>query len=181
MFAIALTVLVLEIALPPAAGRHLLHAVLELWGAYLAYLTSFLTIGLVWIAHHTIAGALSRTDGAMMRINLLLLMLVSFLPFPTKLMGDYIRTPGAERVAVLFYGVWLLLISITIAGMWRYAAGGRRLLTPDVPQDEIDTLTRMLEPDLGFYAGAILLAVIVPQAGAALFLVIAVTALIRRR
>ncbi|HUA45802.1 MAG TPA: hypothetical protein VMA77_11270 [Solirubrobacteraceae bacterium] len=79
----------------------------------------------------------------------------------------------------MFYGVWLLLISVTLAGMWRYISANRRLLPEDLTQDQIDHITRIFQPNIAFYGFAIALAFLLPQIGAALFLIIAVLGFIR--
>jgi uncharacterized membrane protein len=111
VFAIAITLLVLDLAVEAGARTHLLHALGHLWPSYLAYLTSFLTIGLVWLAHHTIISTVTYIDRTLLRINLALLLVVSFLPFPTRLLAEFIRDPHAEQIAAVFYGSWLLLIT----------------------------------------------------------------------
>jgi uncharacterized membrane protein len=179
VFAIAITLLVLDLAVEAGARTHLLHALGHLWPSYLAYLTSFLTIGLVWLAHHTIISTVTYIDRTLLRINLALLLVVSFLPFPTRLLAEFIRDPHAEQIAAVFYGSWLLLITAVLAGMWRYIATDRRLLPDNVTQTEIDGLARRLEPSLGLYVIAIVLAVVIPQAAAGLFLAIAVVGFIR--
>ncbi len=93
VFAIAVTLLVLDIAVTGDAGRDLLRAIGSLWPSYLAYVASFSTIGAAWLGHNAITEYLERADAAFVRLNLLLLLLVSFLPFPTRLVADYIR-PG---------------------------------------------------------------------------------------
>ncbi|BCJ75893.1 hypothetical protein CS0771_54370 [Catellatospora sp. IY07-71] len=90
MFAIAITLLVLEIAVPEAPQQDLLRALLDEWPSYLAYLVSFATIGAIWLAHTAITEYLHHADPWLMRLNLLLLMVVAFLPFPTKLLADNI-------------------------------------------------------------------------------------------
>jgi uncharacterized membrane protein len=83
VFAIAITLLVLDIKVDPADFDHLAHALVEEWPSYLAYLTSFLTVGSVWIAHHNLFTRLKYVDAALLRLNILLLMAAAFLPFPT--------------------------------------------------------------------------------------------------
>ena len=90
VFAIAITLLVLELAVPSGSDVDLLGAVLDQWPSYLAYLVSFSTIGAVWLAHTVITEFLERATPVLIRMNLLLLMLVSFLPFPTRLLGEYV-------------------------------------------------------------------------------------------
>ena len=90
VFAIAITLLILEIGVPEAAFDNLWRGIVDQWPSYLAYATSFLTIGGIWLAHHGIFRRLQYADQRVMLINLLLLMAVSFLPFPTKLMAEAI-------------------------------------------------------------------------------------------
>jgi len=99
VFAIAITLLVLDLAVGTGAHRHLLHALADLWPSYLAYATSFFMIGLVWIGHHAIVSISTGVDRRHVKINLALLLAVAFLPFPTRLLGEFIRDPRAERVA----------------------------------------------------------------------------------
>jgi uncharacterized membrane protein len=179
VFAIAITLLVLDLAVASAARGHLLRALAELWPSYLAYATSFFMIGLVWMGHHLIVSISTRVDRRLLKINLALLFVVAFLPFPTRLLAEFIRDPEAERVAAVFYGLWLLLISVTLAGMWGYISGKRRLLPDDFVQARIDYVTQIFRPSIAFYVFAIALALILPQIAAALFLVIAVVGFIR--
>ena len=86
VFAIAITLLVLEISVPAHAEDDLLGAVLDQWPSYLAYFVSFATIGAIWLAHTAVTEYLDHADRWLMRINLLLLLFVSFLPFPMKLL-----------------------------------------------------------------------------------------------
>jgi uncharacterized membrane protein len=94
VFAIAITLLVLEIAVPAGSERDLWSAVLDEWPSYLAYLVSFSTVGAVWVGHTVIIEFLVRATPVLIRLNLLLLMVVSFLPFPTKLLAEYVGETG---------------------------------------------------------------------------------------
>src|SRR3712207_3544768 len=100
VFAIAVTLLVLEISVPPGSEDHLLGALLDQWPSYLAYAVSFATIGGVWLGHNVITEHLHHVDPVFIRLNLLLLMTVSLLPFPTRLLAEHIGQTGPERVAV---------------------------------------------------------------------------------
>jgi uncharacterized membrane protein len=111
VFAIAITLLVLDIRVPVSELDNLWRGIVHEWPAYLGYATSFLTIGGIWLAHHGIFRRLLYANDLVMRINLLLLMAVSFLPYPTRLVADTIRNEDAERAAVIFYGLSLLAIS----------------------------------------------------------------------
>ncbi|HEU5205223.1 MAG TPA: TMEM175 family protein [Candidatus Limnocylindrales bacterium] len=122
VFAIAITLLVLEIGVPLGSEDDLLEAIIRLWPSYLAYLVSFATIGAVWVAHSVITEHVEGADPVFLRLNLLLLFFVSFLPFPTKLLGEYLGTEEeAVRVAVTFYGLALLLTSVTTSALWGWA------------------------------------------------------------
>lgn len=150
VFAIAVTLLVLDIAVSADAGHDLLGAIRGLWPSYLAYVASFSTIGAAWLAHNAITEYLERADAAFVRLNLVLLLLVSFLPFPTRLVADFIREDNAERVAVTFYGIVLLLTTTMLLVLWRYAVRAR-LVRPDLADEEIELLTQRLTPGLSAY------------------------------
>ena len=123
VFAIAITLLVLDIKIEPSQFDHLWRALGEEWPSYLAYVTSFLTVGGVWLAHHGLFSRLQAVDPVLMRLNLLLLMAVSFLPFPTALMAGALQgSESAERAAVVVYGATAVLIEVLGAAAWRYAA-----------------------------------------------------------
>jgi hypothetical protein len=79
----------------------------------------------------------------LIKSNLALLLVVAFLPFPTRLLTELIRDPQAERLAAVFYGLRLLLISVTQACIWRYVSANHRLLPDDVSQFRVDHITRI--------------------------------------
>lgn len=182
IFAIAITLLVLEINVPESAFEDLWKGIADQWPSYLAYATSFLTIGGMWLAHHGIFRRLASADGMVMRVNLLLLMLVSFLPFPTKLVAEAInQTTAAERAAVIFYGLVLLSISVVVGALWRYIAGHRDLLEPDVTDDDVRAIALLTTPNMGFYVVVVALALVAPQVAAFGYLLIAVVGVFRQR
>ena len=128
VFAIAITLLVLDISVAPADYDHLRHALLHEWPAYLAYVTSFLTVGSVWIAHHSLFSRLRFIDPTLLRLNLLLLMTAAFLPFPTSVLAQALHHGGtAERTAVVFYGAAALVIEALLRAAQRYAASQHEL------------------------------------------------------
>ena len=138
VFAIAITLLVLEIKIEPEQFEHLWRALADEWPAYLAYVTSFFTIGGVWLAHHGLFGRLAAVDPVLMRLNILLLMVVSFLPFPTTLMAEALRgTESAERAAVVAIVVAAGDIEMEMGCAWRSAASRPGLLVDaDAPLPE---------------------------------------------
>jgi uncharacterized membrane protein len=132
VFAIAITLLVLEIKVDPSDYGDLRHALLHEWPAYFAYVTSFLTVGSLWIAHHALFVRLRYVDPVLLRINLLLLMVVAFLPFPTGVLAQAMHaSDDAERTAIVFYGATALVIELLAQGAVRYASSRPELTVPD--------------------------------------------------
>jgi uncharacterized membrane protein len=172
VFAIAITVLVLELGIGKDAGGHLLHAVVHEWPSYLAYVTSFLTIGVVWLQHSAIAGSLRVADASLFRLNLLVLLLASFLPFPTKLLAEFIGEPGPERVAAVFYGVMLLALGLSLNVFARYAAQLRPLAPGEVSTETIDQVVHT--PTLLLYGVGIAISLLFPTAGVITYLASAI-------
>jgi uncharacterized membrane protein len=172
VFAIAITLLILDIGVSSNAGRDLLHAIGSLWPSYLAYVASFSTIGAAWLGHNAITEYLDRADAAFVRLNLLLLLIVSFLPFPTRLVAEYIHQDRAERVAVTFYGIVLVLATTMLLVLWRYAVRAK-LVRPDLADEEIELLTERLTPGLAAYLVLIVSGLFVPVVAVIGFLAIA--------
>ncbi len=142
VFAIAATLLVLELAVKPSSahslGYQLLH---QLWPSYLAYATSFLTIGIIWINHHHVMETIARVDRTFLFLNTLLLLVVAFIPFPTRLVAHYLGKDG-ERDAVYAYGATLFLMAVVFNVLWAYASRGRRLIREDMPEAKVRAVTR---------------------------------------
>ncbi len=143
VFAIAITLLVLDIKVPQGAmaGPHLLRALVNQWPAYLAFVTSFATIGIMWINHHRLFTLIRRTDHALLVCNSLLLLGVTFVPFPTALLSAYIRQPG-EHVAAMVYAGTFTVVAVFFNLLWRYAAHGHRLLDQRTSPEAVQAITR---------------------------------------
>ncbi len=145
VFAIAITLLVLDLHLPgdePAAsGADLWAALLHLWPSYLAFVTSFVFIGIMWINHHRLFIHISRVDNALLLYNLLLLLGVTVLPFPTSLVARNLGH-GGEGPAALVYNGLFVFIALAFNFLWRHAATGERLLEPDVDHAAVQRITR---------------------------------------
>jgi uncharacterized membrane protein len=181
VFAIAITLLVLDINVPESDFDDLWQGIVHQWPSYLGYVTSFATIGGLWLAHHGVFRRIQYADARVTRLNLLLLMIVSFLPFPTRLMAETIRNSDAETAAAIFYGTTLLAISVVTWALWQTVARNRDLLRPDVTDDEVRAILRMTAPNIGGYAAGILLARLAPQAAVFAFLITSIVALMRAR
>ncbi|MEU4099426.1 TMEM175 family protein [Streptomyces tanashiensis] len=172
VFTIAGTLLVIELAVPPRS-THLWDAVVEQWPSYLGYLVSFATIGAIWLAHSVITAYLDHASLWLMRVNLILMLTVAFLPFPTKLLAEYVRESESERVAATLYGVNLLLTSALLHLFWRYAVR-HGLVRDDAAASDVQVLTRRLRPGLAAYVALIVLGLFVPVAAVVGYLAIAV-------
>jgi uncharacterized membrane protein len=174
VFAIAITLLIIEIHVPARDHAETLgHELLHTWPSYLGYLTSFLTIGVMWINHHHVFSLVVRSDRTMLLLNTLLLMMIAFVPFPTAVLADFVETGGARAAAAL-YGATLTITAIMFLVWWRYASTGRRLIGARVPQEDVDDITRAYKPGSLLYGGATALAFVQPWVSAAAYLAIAV-------
>jgi uncharacterized membrane protein len=171
VFAIAATLLVLEFTVN-APHRDLGDKLLHLWPSYLAYVTSFVTIGIIWMNHHHTVSLLGRTDRTMLFINILLLLTVAFLPFPTKLVGEDLRH-GGESVAALVYTATLLLMAALHQVWWWYARHKRRLIAEEVPDSTLRAVDRAYLAGAPAYAAAFVLAFFSPLAAVVLTFAIA--------
>ena len=167
VFAIAATVLVLEIGVGSNLGNGLGHALLHLWPSYLAYVTSFVTIGIIWMNHHHCIQTMDRVDRTLMFLNVLLLMTIAFLPFPTKLVADYLQKPG-EQAAVYAYCATFIVMALIFNIWWRYASGGRRLIADDVPDARLRAISRAFDPGVPSYAVCLVVAIFSPLAAVVL-------------
>ena len=179
VFAIAITLLVLEISVPESAFGDLWHGIAEQWPSYLAFVTSFITIGWIWVAHHGIFRRLQYANRRVMVINLLLLMAVSFLPFPTKLMAEALHEADATRAAVIFYGAALFATSLLLSLLWGSVVYDRKLLMPEVDEKEVRGIAVAATPTIGFYVAIIALAIIAPRVAAFGYVVVAIVGLLR--
>jgi uncharacterized membrane protein len=172
VFAIAITLLVLEISVPEGSEEDLLAAVLAQWPSYLAYVVSFATIGVAWLEHNAITDYMEYADAVVVRVNLLLLLLVSFLPFPTRLVAAYFGERDAERVAATIYGLNLLLIAVLLFLLWRYVVSEGHLRA-DVGDEEITVATQRLTPGFASYVALLVLGLFLPTVAVIGYLVVA--------
>ena len=173
MFAIAATLLVLSFMVTTGPDAPPLgHQLLDLWPSYLAYATSFLTIGIIWMNHHYCVETIARADRTLMFLNLLLLLTVAFLPFPTRLVADYLQKDG-EQAAVYVYNATFVLMAVIYNVWWRYASYGRRLIAESVPDSALRAINRAFAPGVPMYAIAFLVAIWSPLASVALTFAVA--------
>jgi len=164
VFAIAITLLVLEIKVPGhdellAAGG-LWPALAQRWPNYLGYVLSFLVIGVMWANHHALFEYIRRVNRTLMVANLLLLMGVGFLPFPTAVLAEHLADPTTRTDATVFYGATLVFTSVTFNALWAVGRWRGRLLAAEPPAAAIRTITRRYLVALICYAAATGLALV---------------------
>jgi uncharacterized membrane protein len=174
VFAIAATLLILEISVPEELHGSLGDALFDLWPSYLAYVTSFLTIGIIWVNHHAIFELIGSVDRTLLFLNTFFLMIVAFFPFPTKLVAEFLNESDDARSAVIAYGCTLTIMALFYNALWLYASRRRRLIAPEAPQARVDETTRSFTPGSFLYAGATGLAFASPIASVLVTLAIAV-------
>jgi len=176
VFAIAITLLILEIKIPDhdsLANRSLSTYLWGLWPKYFAYLFSFIIIGIFWANHHYIFKLYKRTDHTFNLLNVFFLMTISFLPFPTAIFGEYIEDPTHRNTAVSFYALGLMLPSFAWLLMWLYASNRRRLIDERLTENFVRYLTRVFIVSNLFYFLALLISFFNPIATIVLIVVLA--------
>ncbi len=177
VFAIAITLLVLDLVVPEVQEGDVGRALVDQWPIYLAYFVSFASIGAAWIHHSAITEHLDRVDPIVLRLNLLLLFVVSLLPFTTKMLGEYLHEADAERLGVTIYGLNLLAMSAMGSILWRHAVA-QLLIKADRSEDAVRAMTRKLDPSLGFYAVTIGVGLLAPSVAVFMYMAIALYLLI---
>jgi uncharacterized membrane protein len=172
VFAIAITLLILAVGVDQArASGSLSHQLLHLWPAYTAFIVSFVTVGIMWINHHSLFRHFAAADRILLLLNTLLLMSISFTPFPTRVVAEFAHTDSDRRAAALLYGINFTVTAILFFALWMY--GSRRLLRPDADRREVTGITRSYLPGAPLYATATLIAFASPIASLIMFAAIA--------
>ncbi|MCU0273659.1 MAG: TMEM175 family protein [Acidimicrobiales bacterium] len=175
VLAIAITILVFDIKLPE--GSAMGEGLLEIWPSYLAYVTSFLTIGGVWLAHSVMTEHLVRADAVLLRMNLALLMVASFLPFPSRLIAESLDRTEDARVSAPFYGIVLIVLGVITSAMWQYARSAG-LVRHDLSDTDVRLLTRRLRPTIGLNGVAVLVGLTIPRLAILMYAAIALVVLL---
>ena len=171
MFAIAITLLIIEIGVPHVVGTEsLFEKLVELWPSYLGYAISFLVIGTVWANHHNRFRLISRSDHILLFLNIVFLMCVAFIPFPTALLADYLSGTNEHRTtAVAVYSGTLAVTAIFFTILWLYAAGNYRLVDPHL----LRAMMRRYVFGMILYILTFALAFVSPAASLALIVILA--------
>jgi uncharacterized membrane protein len=167
VFAIAITLLVLELHLPDTRRYGVWRGLVHEWPQFAAYLTSFFIIGIMWANHHSMFRTIVRADRTLLFLNLLLLLWTTLLPFPTRLVAQYLRAGGSNAAqAEAVYSGTLTLAAIGFSLIWIHAVRrGRLIAAPLPPRDELRSIVRFSMGTV-WYAGTI--GISFASAGAAL-------------
>ncbi len=142
VFAIAITLLIFNIKAPDNTN-HLVAGLLKLWPSYLAYVISFLLIGLLWANHHVMFEHIVKTDRTQMFVNTLLLMVVAFIPFTASVLASAFRNGAGESVAIALYGGTLVLGGLCFNGLWSHAYRAQ-LMDDSVTSARMRRMTRRI-------------------------------------
>jgi uncharacterized membrane protein len=153
VFAIAITLLVLEIR-PEVGGTDGWVMFLHVWPKVLIFALSFVLVGVYWVAHHNMLHFVERTDRGFLWLNLLLLLVVAFIPFPAALLG----ATGADAGSIRVYCGTLAATNLAGALMWMHATRGHRLVHPALPVEFAAFVTRILLAPVAVYIAAAVLA-----------------------
>jgi uncharacterized membrane protein len=175
VFAIAITLLVLEIKVPqePTPPATLAQALAHQWPSYLAFVTSFFTILIMWVNHHRLFTHIGRCDDRLLFYNGLLLFGIAGLPFPTALIAEYLGHAGQITAAVVYNGT-LIGIAICFNLLWRSASRHERLLYEDHDRDAVRHITDSYRYGPLWYVGALALAFVSVTASLLLNLALAI-------
>jgi len=164
VFAIAITLLIIEVRTPDSAPGELARDLANQWPSYAAYVVSFVIIGIIWVNHHDIFGRILTVDRPLLFLNLVLLLTVAFLPFPTALLGDYIRRGDNAHIAAAVYSLNMTLIGLSFIAIWTYLVRAPSLLAPEVGAEGARRARRAAAIGPVLYALSIPLAFVSPVA-----------------
>lgn len=175
VFAVAITVLVLSLEVPGPGHGSLTSQLAGTWPSYAAYVVSFMIIGIIWVNHHTLLMRFARVDRPLLFFNLLLLMFVTVIPFPTKLLAEYLREGGRDsHVAAALYGVVMEGMGLSFAALFSWAGNHGELLHEPVDRAEHRKAMRQFGVGTVVYLVAIGLAFVSAPAALAAHFAIAV-------
>ncbi len=182
VFAIVVTLLVLLIDVPPKdllQGK-LLAVLLDDWHKLVAYALSFLLVAIYWWRHYTIFHYLVRTDWTLVGLNLVFLLWIALLPFPTGLICEYYQTPEAG-IAIMLYGGVQLVCTLLLLAVWSYAVRGKGLVHELLDATEAARLTRLMVEDAVLYTVATVLSFFAHQIALGIFVVVLLLHFLPRR
>jgi uncharacterized membrane protein len=160
VFAVAITLLVLEISVP--AGEHLWRQLKEEWPSFASFFVSFWVIGIIWVNHHGVIDHLKRADRGVLYLNLLVLMSVVLIPFATALMAEHLKSGADEHVAAAVYAGAFVLMAIAFGVLWEYITRHREKLGVELSDEEVRRRSIAFQIGNPIYAAAVIVAFISP-------------------
>jgi uncharacterized membrane protein len=172
IFAISITLLILNVSLP-AAGANLTEVVRKVLPEVLGYALTFFMIGVLWTQHHAMFALIRRTDQVFLLINILYLMCIAFLPFPARVLGANAGGIGQTAAAALYAGTFLVA-ALVFNGLWKYASCGGRLLHSGADRSAVHTMSRSHDLATVLYLVDVALAFVTPAGSIIMFTLIAV-------
>ena len=138
VIAIAITLLVLQISVPDAGAGELGDELLDQWPSYAAFGLSFVVIGIMWVSHHSMFERIATVDRRLLFLNLLLLLGIAFLPFPTALLAQYLREGGSNaHLAAAIYSATMAIIGVAFWMMWRHLYQRPHLLVAGIDRSMV--------------------------------------------
>lgn len=166
VFAIAMTLMVIDLTLPKEKPVHdLAEALLALWPGFVAYAISFGLLGIYWSAHHSMFRFIQKTSHELVWLNVVFLAFVSLIPFSTSVLAAH----HGEPLALAVYGGTQMMIGLSLLPIWLHATRGRRLVAPELPQYVVRYAVSRMLVAVVCYGLATCLAVISPVLGLILF------------
>ena len=166
VFAIAVTLLILEIKVPEAAAVRaagsLWPTLGEEWPSYLGYVISFVTLGIMWINHHAMFEYIRHADRRLMLLHIPFLLAISFVPFPTAVLAEHLQDPETRVAACAFYSGAFVLCAVCFNLVWWAGTSNPQLLRPDVHEEGLRTITRRYRMGPPTYLATVILAFINP-------------------
>ncbi len=171
MFAIVITLLVLELPVP-ASGEALLAGLAESWPDLLGYLLSFAFVGGIWLSHAALTKSMKQGDAISFRLNLVVLLFVSLLPFTTKIMVTHMRDTDA-RAAATIYGLNLLVASFMLTALMVYVARDSQLIVDNLADEKLSQAARHRRTALVLTAFAVIVALVAPNIAIGMYIIVA--------
>jgi uncharacterized membrane protein len=173
VFAIAITLLVLEIAVPHVTDESLARELGDEWPSFFGFGLSFITIGIMWMNHHALFRDIERVDHVLLVLNLLLLLGVSFVPFATALLAENLEESDPRRVATLVYAGTFTTTATLFNAIWLYASRGNRLIDRHTSTARVRARTMRYLPGPFLYAAGLPLAFVMPWLTLGLYVILA--------
>ena len=138
VLAIAITLLVLDLKVPHTEQGALTHALWRQWPSYAAFFISFIVIGIMWVSHHSMFERIATVDRRLLFLNLLLLLGIAFLPFPTSLLAQYIREGGQNAsISAAIYSATMCVIGVVFFFMWVHLEHRPHLLVEGITVEQV--------------------------------------------